>query len=381
MIFEMRVIAIFLLVIFIFAFCVRQVSNVNHKGEATTGGQTKLIEWGWDMPRASYVRNNIATMEEKPFDGIAINIQYTWNNNLYNYVFGGSFMNFNDSALQSDISVIKATNFVKFTDNFLVVDISTNSTFIDWFDDWSRYIANIKVVAQAAKNAGLKGIILDTEMYHFKVWQYDQQKYVGSKTIDQYKAQAYLRGQQIMDAINSVYPGITILVTFGTGSVAYWQSKKWGWKPYELVVPFLDGMLSHMNTPSRIVSIFEPSYYFKAESDFSYAYNAITVTGKSLSLVPTQYDSFYYAGFALWLDYRSWQNSCPYCWSTTNLLQNYFTPDDFRKSVCLALLYSGTYVWIYSQKPNWWTGSNLPQAYIDALNQGKSNYLSGNNCQ
>ncbi len=354
-----------------------------------TSGLNKVIEMGWDTPTSSYVKNNIATMEQKPFDGIVIKMLYK-NSDFSSWPFGSYWMDINDSYLQTDIANLKATNFVKFTDNFVVVITSPNAPFIDWFDDWSRYIANIQVAAQAAKNAGLKGIILDTENYNSSartiMWQYDQQKYASTKTLDDYKAQANLRGQQIMDAINSVYPDIKIMVTFGTGSVAYWQSKSWGWKPYELVVPFLDGMLSHMNAPARLVDGFEPSYPFKTASDFTDGYSAITVKGENLSSVTNQYASFVSAGFGLWFNYKAYENnwSTTHDWDTTNFGCNYFTPDTFRQTVCLALTYSESYLWVWSGTspyPNWWTGSNLPQAYVDALAQGKANYASGTGCQ
>jgi hypothetical protein len=47
--------------------------------------------------------------------------------------------------------------------------------------------------------------------------------------------------------------------------------------------------------------------------------------------------------------------------------KNYFSPAEFETAVRSALQVSDGYVWIYSERPKWWTKEMLPQAYVKAL--------------
>ena len=73
------------------------------------------------------------------------------------------------------------------------------------------------------------------------------------------------------------------------------------------------------------------------------------------------------AGFGLWLDY----DRPRYGWNTTKLESNYFSPERFLASLRAAVEQTEEYVWIYTEKPRWWsnggTAVNLPPAYIDAV--------------
>jgi hypothetical protein len=119
-----------------------------------SGKNNKLIEWGWDSKLPQYIKNNIASMEQMPFDGTTIKVQYDhpWigGTDYFGWkVFTSMPLTINNPILQSDISAIKSTPFRKFTDNFLDVETSSvhETDFVDWFDDWSTYVNNITVAA------------------------------------------------------------------------------------------------------------------------------------------------------------------------------------------------------------------------------------------
>ncbi len=69
------------------------------------------------------------------------------------------------------------------------------------------------------------------------------------------------------------------------------------------------------------------------------------------------------AGFGIWMD-NDWNT---HGWNPANFSQNYFQPEGFSESVRLALRLSDEYVWIYTEKPRWWTNEKLPPAYVQAL--------------
>ena len=58
-------------------------------------------------------------------------------------------------------------------------------------------------------------------------------------------------------------------------------------------------------------------------------------------------------------------------WDVDHLERNYYTPEAFEASVRRALKVSDEYVWIYTEKPKWWSESgkpvDLPEAYIEAV--------------
>jgi hypothetical protein len=70
-------------------------------------------------------------------------------------------------------------------------------------------------------------------------------------------------------------------------------------------------------------------------------------------------------GFGLWLDYDWRKNG----WDPIVAERNYFTPAQFEVSLRAAVEQSEEIVWIYNEKPRWWSemgsGLDLPPAYFD----------------
>ena len=51
------------------------------------------------------------------------------------------------------------------------------------------------------------------------------------------------------------------------------------------------------------------------------------------------------------------------------------TPEErarwFEHNMYYALHSSDEYVWLYTERPNWWTGENLPEGFQEALFRAK----------
>ena len=332
----------------------------------------RVIEFGWDMPDTEFVKNNIPKMEKMPFDGLVTQVKY-WGDgsDTGDYIswigFGSMYLQYNDEVTKA-IKNLQETNFQKFTDNFIRFNVTPGD--VDWFDDWGPILNNIKIVATIAKEGGLKGIFLDVETYQFPLFSYPDQKYSSSRSFEDYRKQAKLRGKQLIEAINSIYPNITIFLTYGY-TLPYYHTQN-GWSlsasPHGLLPAFLDGILGNCDPATRVIDGYEQSYSFKNEEDYIEGYYQIKEDGLTLTDVPDKFESQLKAGFGLWIDYY-WQN---YGWDTTNFSNNYFASAEFESSVRYALKYSESYVWVYSQKVNWWTRENLPEDYIQALESAKS---------
>jgi hypothetical protein len=82
---------------------------------------------------------------------------------------------------------------------------------------------------------------------------------------------------------------------------------------------------------------------------------------------PTAYRRTVAPAFGLWLDY-DWRKRG---WKIDRPASNYFTPEDFRAALAAALEQSDEYVWIYTERPRWWTADGktveLPEDYVRAI--------------
>ena len=62
-------------------------------------------------------------------------------------------------------------------------------------------------------------------------------------------------------------------------------------------------------------------------------------------------------------------------WDEQDVSKNYFTPEVFESVVRKALDTADEYVWIYTEKPRWWSDKggpqNLPAAYDAALRRAR----------
>src|SRR6185369_5678150 len=118
----------------------------------------KLIEFGWDEPGTSFMREHIAEMERAPFDGVVFHVdagkpggakrRFTWEAWATN--------RFEQGELQQAIDDLRATKFKRLADNFM--RFNTTPAKLDWFDDYSAVIHNCRIAAWAAKQAGVKGL-------------------------------------------------------------------------------------------------------------------------------------------------------------------------------------------------------------------------------
>src|SRR5262245_12691851 len=105
----------------------------------------KLIEFGWDEPTTAFMRAHIAEMEKTPFDGCVFHVRFA---NLKGKPGeGGDFdwscwgdRKFTRDELQASLDDLKATQFKRFTHNFLRFNTSPGT--LDWFDDYSAVVSN-----------------------------------------------------------------------------------------------------------------------------------------------------------------------------------------------------------------------------------------------
>lgn len=328
----------------------------------------KVIQWGWGEPDTQFIRRNITQMETMPFQGVIFHVQTAGGESLNWEMWSPRKFSLND--FQHSITNLKETDFQKFTDNFLRVNVTPGT--VDWFDeeDWQSVLNNFAVAAQVAKQGGLKGFMFDTEQYvkESEIFNYEDQKYKDEKSFDQYQKKVRARAEEWMRTVNQNFPDITILVTFGYRQARYRSPDS----AAGLLGSFLDGMFAACTDETIIVDAWEYSYGYKKKREFVKAYWEIKRKGKRRSKVPIQYEEHGRAGFGLWMD-NKWRK---YGWNTEDFSSNYFTPEAFQKSVRYTLETTEKYVWIYTEQPRWWPREKLPQPYLDSVKTPQGNGAS-----
>ena len=346
---------------------------------ANVGPQPKkLIEFGWDEPDPSLMRVERDQLERSPFDGCVFHItargaagaseNFTW------LCWGRR--RFSEAELKPAMDDLASIHWTKFRHNFLRFNVTPAD--LDWFDDYAAVVSNARLAAQVARAGRCQGILLDTEAYQGKLFAFDSQRDAARRSWADYATQARLRGREVMSAFQEGFPNLTVFVTFGHSLV--WKQSDGGKKPLAtcpdgLLVPFLDGMIEAATGKTRLVDGHEMSYGYRDSALFAKAREAIKVKAAGLAADPHKYQAVVSAGFGLWLDYDRPRHG----WKTDKSDSNYFSPERFESSLRAAVEQADEYVWIYTEKPRWWSknGSavDLPPAYIEAVRKARRELL------
>ncbi len=113
------------------------------------------------------------------------------------------------------------------------------------------------------------------------------------------------------------------------------------------------------------------SYGYRDADAFAKARRAIKEGAATLAADPAAYRRVVSAGFGLWLDY-DWRKEG---WDTADVEKNYFSPSRLEASLRAALEQTDELVWIYTEKPRWWSAGgksvDLPPAYIEAVRRAR----------
>ncbi|HWB03305.1 MAG TPA: hypothetical protein VG796_09795 [Verrucomicrobiales bacterium] len=348
---------------------------------ALAGNVRKLIEFGHDEPDTKFLREHAEEMARTPFDGCVFHV-------MAQKPGGGSehFMwecwgtrAFEETAVAAAREDLRAVRGRGLKHNFLRINVVPG--FIDWFDDYGAIVKNVRLAASLAREGGCDGILFDTEQYAGQqggaaahdIFGYANQKDAKTKSWEEYAGRARKRGTEVMAAMQEGFPELTVLLTFGHSLPKYQMAK--GNKPlsavsYGLLAPFLDGMIDAATGGTRIVDGYELSYGFKERAQFEEARREMLNESLEIAGNPYKFRKTVSCGFGLWMD----RNSHTIPWSPENFAPHWFQPHEFEASLRNARALTDEYVWIYTEKPRWWTAAGkpeaLPAAYERAVRRG-----------
>jgi Bacterial Ig domain len=343
----------------------------------------KLLEYGWDVPGAEFVRDNIRTVEQQPFNGVVMTLEDVVNDSVgrpsqFNVPWAFDTTPWTEADMK--LPALSAIKWQKFTDNFILV-WATNYGNMNWFDDsqWTTIEANMRLLSKALKAMRGKGIFFDVETYDgLNPWSGRDANgntlYPG-KSYAQIKAKVRQRGAQFMNGLQSEVPNLQILCTF---LMAYVQQEVELRGSLEasyigLLQPFLEGMLDAAGPNVRIYDSNESAYYYTETGEF---YKGHSDVDRAVRLIAPELQSKYrrqvpvanavYADLALGqvpaldLSGRPFYGRPPY--------YDTFTAQDFSKwwqhHLYQAYTTSDRYVWVYADEMTWWNDPTFPNPGI-----------------
>jgi hypothetical protein len=334
----------------------------------------KLIQWGWDEPDTAYLRRRLTEMEQSPFDGCVFGVRYG------PPAGGGSFTwrlwgrrRFAREELADSFADLRALRPRRFRELFLRVNVTPGN--VDWFEDFSAILSNVRLAAELARAGRTRGVLLDVEQYEGRLFDFGAQPHSSAHGWDAYAAQARLRGREVMTALQDGHPGLTVFLTFGH-SLPFVLSDG-GRRPlsetsYGLLAPFLDGLVEAAHGSTQVIDGYELSYGFREPSQFAEARRLVRERVMPIVSPREAYRKRLRLAFGLWLDY-DWRRQG---WSATDPERNYFTPAGFETAVRAALRESDEYVWVYGETPRWWDpatpAARVPEAYVAAMKRASS---------
>lgn len=347
----------------------------------------KLIGWGSDVAYPGKVQNNIRTIEELPLDGIVLS-NFSGRRDGKDFTFDWECFGqqkFDRNQLTDTIQILKHTRFERFTDNFLRFNLQPAD--VDWFDDFSAPLHNARMWSEVTQETGVKGWKFDVEDYKDKTFVYNKQKYADTKTFDEYAAQVRLRGQQMMEAIQSGFPNIVLLLSLAHSYVnrtPHANRKLAELSSYGLLPAFVNGLIEAAGPQVRLVDGQEQAYGYLTTEDYYRGYHDIKQ--RAIELVPRElwkkYRDKMEAGVAI---FANFQLAVPRSeaqgkhWAAT-----YMKPEQrlrlFEQNVYNALKTTDEYVWLYSELMGWWeSGHQLPtpDGAVDALRGARDKHTVG----
>ncbi len=353
--------------------CLTAAAQIDHAGPP----QKKLLEYGWDVPQPDFVAEHIREMERRPFDGLLMRVSGL------GQVFNPVRHTREEYAEQFD--ALERIEWQKFTDNFLMMYAASK---MDWFSDehWAIITGNVRLLAGGARSAGCVGLCFDCEPYGDNPWHYPSQPHADEKSFAEFQAKVRERGAQFIDAIEAEMEAPVIHTFFlttlgGVMNAARAESAEERDEvlrdySYGLYPAFVNGMLDAMDPGTLLTDGNEPAYYYHDSRQYLDIYHYIK-QGALGGIAPenhAKYRGQVLVAQALYVDHL-------FGLRTRKVEGHYLDPEEraqwFEHNVYWALKSSDRYVWLYSEKMNWWTDTDIPPGLPEAVRSAREKLDAG----
>lgn len=176
--------------------------------------EKKILYAGWfgnTIPTPQYVKDNLAFLESQPFGGLIV---YLRDPALTLNVTAGAVkptpMTY--AQIAAVLAPTKGLPFKHLEANFALIQMSVPP---DFFDSWEITLQNCENLGKAVKDAGLRGIVIDNEQYSSKWGNYPDGVKYKDKSLREYRDFARFRGEEVMGALITGFPGIEVMSLHG----------------------------------------------------------------------------------------------------------------------------------------------------------------------
>ncbi len=324
----------------------------------------KLIATGWDKPTAARLRENLELMEQRPFDGVMIEIEGRVDaKKTCRMRAAFSHERWQREWFADSVTDLKACKFKRFTDNF--VTVGANPGNVDWFDDegWRQIVDHWRMAAWLVRQTKLKGILFDPEPYappHAQ-FRYGAQPRRDQHTFAEYCAKARERGAEVMHAVAEECPDITVFCYFmnivnATATGLADPRPVLASSSYGLYPAFVDGWFDAIPATLTIVDGCEMGYRYNSEREYLEA--ALKIKGDCQEVVApenrAQYRAQVQASFGIYLD--AYWNPPTSPWFIDG--KGGSRVARLGANVATAMRVADEYVWVYGEKFRWWPTPN-----------------------
>ena len=232
-------------------------------------------------PGTSFLRGHLAELERTPFDGCVFHVDartaqgapasFTW--------LGWGRRAFSADELEGGARRPRGDRgaATRFRHNFLRFNMTPAD--LDWFDDHAAVVANARLAAGLARAGHCPGILLDTEQYEGKLFDYRKQRDAAAAHLGRVRRPGPPPRPRGHDRLPGRLPRPDRLPdvrrTACSGSRPSTGKKPLAECRYGLLVPFLDGMIEAARGRTRIVDGHELSYGYRDAAAFIDAHRAI----------------------------------------------------------------------------------------------------------
>jgi len=326
-----------------------------------------LHDWFGNSPVAtpSFIREHRDFLDSRPFDGIAMYLRTPdLSLNVSASVLSDRVVSYPEVV--AVLAPIKKLAFRNLTENFAAV---VGGRPPDFMEDWSRPIANFAHLARAARDAGLKGLYIDNESYQAPWADYPRGVLHEKKSLQEYQDQARLRGRQVMEAMVSQYPDITVLLLHGPyvsepkaqpPLFFQWQESN------ELLGPFFAGFVEGAGARATVVDGGE-LYQLRTEAEFresrEWRKSVFPSAEVNCAFLPPPLRA-------------AWEDRLSVAFGIIDqpFKGQAMDPEILATTLARALRRTDRYVWLYVEGPTFLSPpgkGGAPEAWVDAVRRGR----------
>jgi len=200
-----------------------------------------LIKHGWDMPTVEWAVAHADELEAAPFHGVMLDSP------LRDLVFQKERVTQEQAA--AALAPYRRAGMGHGRYDFLLIFANHPRSALNppgVFSDWSPVFDNLRMVAEAARDAGFYGLAFDDEPYFFN-WLGWRECGTSCELFEHYAQKYKERGRELMQTLEAAWPGCRLLVFLGP-----WVSGddsgdyRRDWLPF--AGPFVAGMASARRT-------------------------------------------------------------------------------------------------------------------------------------